>query len=144
MWVVTTDLLLRSRIVIHRATIPLLLSLLQPRWQIPSYWTFWSVLLEFSRQTCWPTRYTRDHKDSGSCADTAKQNLLGPETKTNNISHTLAQKSRGFKSFSWITLVSTGSLYATQKKLSTFRDQDFKDLSTERQIEITASESTLA
>ncbi|KAF7303535.1 Alpha-ketoglutarate-dependent taurine dioxygenase [Mycena indigotica] len=79
-----------------------------------------------------------DHSDPGLRADPAKPNLLGPNTATRDISPYLGTEIRGVQ----ISQLSKEgldelALYAAERKVLVFRDQDFKDLAADRQIEIT-------
>jgi sulfonate dioxygenase len=78
-----------------------------------------------------------EHTDPGTRANPAKPNLLGPNTKTNDISPYIGTEITGVQ----ISQLNDAgldeiALYAAQRKLLVFRDQDFKDLSPDRQIEI--------
>ncbi|KIM78640.1 hypothetical protein PILCRDRAFT_824274 [Piloderma croceum F 1598] len=78
-----------------------------------------------------------DHVDPGTRADPKKPNLLGPGTKTNDISPYIGTEITGVQ----ISQLSNAgldelALFAAQRKLLVFRDQDFKDLNPDRQIEI--------
>ncbi|KAJ7674007.1 hypothetical protein DFH06DRAFT_1173752 [Mycena polygramma] len=75
--------------------------------------------------------------DAGTRADPAKPHLLNANTTTHDISPYLGTEVTGVQISQ---LSSEGldelALYAAQRKVLIFRDQDFKDLSPERQIEI--------
>lgn len=78
-----------------------------------------------------------EHTDPGSRANPAKPNLLGPGVTTNDISPYIGTEINGVQ----ISQLSDAgldelALFVAQRKLLLFRDQDFKDLSPERQIEI--------
>ncbi|KAJ7029885.1 hypothetical protein C8F04DRAFT_1006424 [Mycena alexandri] len=77
--------------------------------------------------------------DPGSRADPAKPHLLTANTTTHDISPYLGTEITGVQISQ---LTSEGldelALYAAERKVLIFRDQDFKDLSPERQIEIAA------
>ena len=78
-----------------------------------------------------------EHVDVGLRADPAKPNLLTPEAKITHISPYLGTEITGVQ----ISQLSKEgldelALYASQRKVLLFRDQDFKDLTPERQIEI--------
>ncbi|KAJ7708208.1 hypothetical protein B0H17DRAFT_971739 [Mycena rosella] len=75
--------------------------------------------------------------DPGTRADPAKPHLLTPNTITRDISPYLGTEVRGVQ----ISQLSSAgldelALLAAQRKVLLFRDQDFKDLKPERQIEI--------
>ncbi|KAJ7854103.1 hypothetical protein B0H14DRAFT_2757343 [Mycena olivaceomarginata] len=78
-----------------------------------------------------------EHTDPGSRADPAKPHLLGPNTTTNDISPYLGTEIIGVQ----ISQLSPEGLdelglLAAERKVLVFRDQDFKDLGADRQIEI--------
>lgn len=78
-----------------------------------------------------------DHTDPGSRANPSKPNLLGSGVTTNDISPYIGTEISGVQ----ISQLSKAgldelALYTAQRKLLLFKDQDFKDLSPERQIEI--------
>ncbi|KAJ7800779.1 hypothetical protein B0H14DRAFT_1686182 [Mycena olivaceomarginata] len=78
-----------------------------------------------------------EHTDPGSRADPAKPHLLGPNTITNDISPYLGTEILGVQ----ISQLSPEGLdelglLAAERKVLIFRDQDFKDLGADRQIEI--------
>ncbi|KAJ7823075.1 hypothetical protein B0H14DRAFT_1314206 [Mycena olivaceomarginata] len=78
-----------------------------------------------------------EHTDPGSRADPAKPHLLGPNTITNDISPYLGTEILGVQ----ISQLSPKGLdelglLAAERKVLIFRDQDFKDLGADRQIEI--------
>ncbi|KAJ7256250.1 alpha-ketoglutarate catabolism dioxygenase [Mycena rebaudengoi] len=75
--------------------------------------------------------------DPGTCADPAKPHLLTRNTKTQHISPYLGTEISGIQISE---LAKEGldelALFTAERKVIIFRDQDFKDLSPERQIEI--------
>ncbi|KAF8175557.1 hypothetical protein BJ912DRAFT_988257 [Pholiota molesta] len=78
-----------------------------------------------------------DFVDPGSRADPKKPNLLNPNTTTRNVSPYLGTEITGVQ----ISELSPAgldelALFAAERKVLVFRDQNFKDLSPERQIEI--------
>ena len=75
--------------------------------------------------------------DPGTRADPKKPNLLTPSTKTRHLSPYLGTEIRGIQ-LSQLSKEGLDelALYTAERKLLLFRDQDFKDLSPERQIEI--------
>lgn len=79
-----------------------------------------------------------EHTDPGSRADPAKPNLLGPGAKTNNISPYLGTEVTGVQ-ISQLNKAGLDelALFAAERKVLVFRDQDFKDLGPDKQIEIT-------
>lgn len=84
-----------------------------------------------------PAKYLTEHTDAGLRADPAKPNLLGPNVITNDISPYIGTEVKGVQ-ISQLTNAGLDelALYAAQRKLLVFRDQDFKDINHERQIEI--------
>ena len=79
-----------------------------------------------------------DHVDPGTRANPAKPNLLHPNVKVQHISPYLGTEVTGVQ----ISELSKEgldelALFAAERKVLLFRDQDFKDLSPDRQIEIT-------
>lgn len=70
-------------------------------------------------------------------ADPAKPNLLGAGVTTNDLSPYIGTEVQGVQ----ISQLSQAgldelALYAAQRKVLVFRDQDFKDIGPEKQIEI--------
>jgi sulfonate dioxygenase len=93
--------------------------------------------LLFPSSLCLIQNNFTEHTDPGTRANPAKPNLLGPNTKTNDISPYIGTEITGVQ----ISQLNDAgldeiALYAAQRKLLVFRDQDFKDLSPDRQIEI--------
>ncbi|KIK64058.1 hypothetical protein GYMLUDRAFT_71504 [Collybiopsis luxurians FD-317 M1] len=78
-----------------------------------------------------------EHSDPGAQADPAKPNLLNANVTTRNISPYLGTEISGVQISS---LSKEGlnelALFAAERKVLLFRDQDFKDIGPERQIEI--------
>jgi sulfonate dioxygenase len=78
-----------------------------------------------------------DFVEPGTRADPAKPNLLNPNTTVKHVSPYLGTEISGVQISS---LTKEGldelALYAAERKVLLFRDQDFKDLSADRQIEI--------
>ncbi|KIJ14840.1 hypothetical protein PAXINDRAFT_163237 [Paxillus involutus ATCC 200175] len=86
----------------------------------------------------WPPTQVYEHVDPGLKADPAKPHLLTPETKLNHISPYLGTEIAGIQ----ISQLSEEgldelALYAAERKVLIFRDQDFKDIDADRQIELT-------
>lgn len=83
------------------------------------------------------TVHLPEFSDPGLRADPKKPHLLGPGTQIKNISPYIGAVVTGVQISQ---LTSEGldelALLAAEKKVVAFRDQDFKDLSPERQIEI--------
>lgn len=78
-----------------------------------------------------------EHSDVGLLADPAKLNLLNANTTVKHISPYLGTEVRGVQ----ISELSKDglnelALYVAERKVVIFRDQDFKDLGFDRQIEI--------
>lgn len=78
-----------------------------------------------------------EHTDPGSRANPAKPNLLTADAKIHNISPYLGTEISGVQ----ISQLSKEgldelALLTAQRKVVIFRDQDFKDIGVERQIEI--------
>ena len=85
------------------------------------------------RLTNGPLEFT----DVGARADPAKPHLLGPNTTTRDVSPYIGTEISGVQ----ISQLSPAgldelALYAAERKVLVFRDQDFKDLAPQRQIEI--------
>jgi len=84
-----------------------------------------------------PPTPIREFTDPGLRADPKKPNLLKPDTEVKNISPYIGVIVSGVQISQ---LTSEGldelALLAAEKKVVVFRDQDFKDLSPEKQIEI--------
>jgi sulfonate dioxygenase len=78
-----------------------------------------------------------EHTDPGARANPAKPNLLTPNTTTRDISPYLGTEITGVQ-ISQLNKEGLDelALLAAERKLLIFRDQDFKDLGPERQIEI--------
>jgi sulfonate dioxygenase len=97
----------------------------------PSYFRYFDV-----NEKLPPTKIF-DYTDPGTRADPAKPNLLGPGVKTSELSPYLGTEVTGVQ----ISQLNTAgldelALYAAQRKVLVFRDQDFKDLGPDKQIEI--------
>lgn len=78
-----------------------------------------------------------EHTDRGLKADPAKPNLLGSGVTTNDLSPYIGTEVTGVQ----ISQLNEDglnelALYAAQRKLLVFRDQDFKDIGPEKQIAI--------
>ncbi len=78
-----------------------------------------------------------EFSDPGLRADPTKPNLLKPGVQVKQISPYIGSEVRGVQ----ISQLSKEgldelALFAAERKVLAFRDQDFKDLSPERQIEI--------
>ncbi|KAF9463735.1 hypothetical protein BDZ94DRAFT_1282357 [Collybia nuda] len=97
----------------------------------PFYFPYFDVNEKFS-----PTK-NHDFVEPGTRADPAKPNILTPNTTINHISPYLGTEISGVQISS---LTKEGldelALYAAERKVLLFRNQDFKDLSPDRQIEI--------
>ena len=79
-----------------------------------------------------------EHTDPGLRADPKKPNLLGPDTKVHHISPYLGTEITGVQ----ISQLSEAgldelALYTAERKLLVFRNQDFKDIGPDKQIELT-------
>ncbi|KAF8837578.1 TauD-domain-containing protein, partial [Paxillus ammoniavirescens] len=86
----------------------------------------------------WPPTEVYEHVDPGLKADPAKPHLLTPETKISHISPYIGTEITGIQ----ISQLSEEgldelALYAAERKVLIFRDQDFKDIGADRQIELT-------
>lgn len=81
-----------------------------------------------------------EHTDPGTRADRAKPHLLTPNTTVRHLSPYLGTEVSGVQ-ISQLTKEGLDelALYAAERKILVFRDQDFKDLSPEKQIEIARS-----
>ncbi|THV02052.1 taurine catabolism dioxygenase, partial [Dendrothele bispora CBS 962.96] len=91
----------------------------------------------FDVEEKFPPTQIFEHTDPGSRADPAKPHLLTANTTTKDITSYIGTEITGVQ----ISELSKEgldelALYAAQRKLLIFRDQDFKDLSPDRQIEI--------
>lgn len=75
--------------------------------------------------------------EPGTRANKAKPNLLNENTKVTHISPYLGTEIKGVQ-ISQLTKEGLDelALYAAERKVLLFRDQDFKDLGPDRQIEI--------
>ena len=78
-----------------------------------------------------------EHSDPGHRANPAKPNLLTKDTQVSHISPYLGTEIRGVQ----ISQLSKEgldelALYTAERKVVIFRDQDFKDIGPDRQIEI--------
>ncbi|KZS90486.1 alpha-ketoglutarate-dependent taurine dioxygenase [Sistotremastrum niveocremeum HHB9708] len=96
----------------------------------PYYYPYWDVNEKF------PPTQEFEHVDAGSRADKAKPHLLA-NAITNDLNPYIGTEVKGVQ----ISQLSKEgldelALYAGERKLLLFRDQDFKDLTPERQIEI--------
>ena len=80
--------------------------------------------------------YPPDHVDPGLRADPKKPHLLTPNVKTHNISPYLGTEVTGVQ---LSELSAEGrdelALFVAERKVVIFRDQDFKDIGPDRQIE---------
>ena len=78
-----------------------------------------------------------EDRQPGLLADPAKPNLLTADAKLTHLSPYLGTEIRGVQ-ISQLTKEGLNelALYAAERKVLIFRDQDFKDLSPEKQIEI--------
>ena len=79
----------------------------------------------------------KDFTDPGLRADPKKPDLLGPATSVRQLSPYIGSEVGGVQ-LSQLTPAGLDelALFVAERKLVVFRDQDFKDLSPERQIEI--------
>ncbi|KAJ7241475.1 hypothetical protein C8J57DRAFT_1438120 [Mycena rebaudengoi] len=97
----------------------------------PFYYPYFDVNEKF------PPTEIFEHTDPGTRADPAKPHLLTEKTTTHDLSPYIGTEITGVQ----ISQLSTEgldelALFAAQRKVLIFRDQDFKDLGPERQIEI--------
>ncbi|KIJ64056.1 hypothetical protein HYDPIDRAFT_112584 [Hydnomerulius pinastri MD-312] len=85
-----------------------------------------------------PVTQVYEHVDPGLKADPAKPHLLTPEAKLSHLSPYLGTEVTGIQ---LSQLSEEGldelALYAAERKVLIFRDQDFKDLGADKQIELT-------
>ena len=81
-----------------------------------------------------------DHVDPGSRADPKKPRLLNHNVTTRNISPYLGTEISGVQ-ISELTKEGLDelALFAAERKVLIFRDQDFKDIDPNRQIELAKS-----
>jgi len=96
----------------------------------PYYYPYWDVNEKF------PPTELFEHTDPGTRADPAKPNLLA-NAKVNHLSPYIGTEVTGVQ-ISQLTKEGLDelALYAGERKVLLFRDQDFKDLAPNRQIEI--------
>jgi sulfonate dioxygenase len=78
-----------------------------------------------------------DHVDAGTRADPKKPHLLNPNVTTRNISPYLGTEISGVQ-ISELTKEGLDelALFAAERKVLIFRNQDFKDIGPDRQIEL--------
>ncbi|KAF6752029.1 alpha-ketoglutarate catabolism dioxygenase [Ephemerocybe angulata] len=78
-----------------------------------------------------------EHSDVGLLADPAKPNLLNENTKVKHLSPYLGTEVEGVQ-ISQLSKEGLNelALYAAERKVVIFRDQDFKDIGYDRQVEI--------
>jgi len=78
-----------------------------------------------------------EHVDPGTRADPKKPHLLNPNTTTRNISPYIGTEISGVQ-LSELTKEGLDelALFAAERKVLIFRDQDFKDIGPDRQIEL--------
>ncbi|KAF7310125.1 Alpha-ketoglutarate-dependent taurine dioxygenase [Mycena indigotica] len=100
----------------------------------PSYPFYYPV---FDNTQKYPPIEPFEHSDAGHRADRAKPNLLTPNTTTRDISPYLGTEIKGVQ-ISQLSNVGLDelALYAAERKVLVFRDQDFKDIGPDRQLEI--------
>jgi len=81
-----------------------------------------------------------EHVDPGTRADPKKPHLLNPNTTTRNISPYLGTEISGVQ-LSELTKEGLDelALFAAERKVLIFRNQDFKDIGPDRQIELAKS-----
>ncbi|KAJ2923201.1 hypothetical protein H1R20_g13893, partial [Candolleomyces eurysporus] len=91
----------------------------------------------FDPEEKWPPLELFEHIDAGSRANPAKPNLLNENSKVSHISPYLGTEIRGVQ-LSQLSKEGLDelALYTAERKVLIFRDQDFKDLGFDRQIEI--------
>ncbi|KAJ2915813.1 hypothetical protein MD484_g4616, partial [Candolleomyces efflorescens] len=100
----------------------------------PSYPQY---LPTFDPEEKWPPIELFEHTDAGLRANPAKPNLLNENAKVSHISPYLGTEIRGVQ-LSQLSKEGLDelALYTAERKVLIFRDQDFKDLGFDRQIEI--------
>ena len=122
-----------------------LLSILPPpsrrKREIPSSRTLWYVSFLFHR--LWIEPYhcsSTDYVDPGTRADPKKPHLLNPNVTTRNISPYLGTEISGVQ-ISELTKEGLDelALFTAERKVLIFRDQNFKDVGPDRQIELAKS-----
>ena len=81
-----------------------------------------------------------DHVDPGTRADPKKPHLLNPNVTTRNISPYLGTEISGVQ-ISELTKEGLDelALFTAERKVLIFRNQDFKDIGPDRQIELAKS-----
>ncbi|KAG2130711.1 hypothetical protein DEU56DRAFT_860318 [Suillus clintonianus] len=97
----------------------------------PFYYPYYDANEKF------PPTQVYEHTDPGAKADRAKPHLLTPDTNVSHLSPFLGTEISGVQ----ISQLSEEglnelALYAAERKVLIFRDQDFKDIGPDRQIEI--------
>ncbi|KAH7923375.1 TauD-domain-containing protein [Leucogyrophana mollusca] len=97
----------------------------------PLYYPYYDVNEKF------PPTEIFEYSDPGARADPAKPHLLNADTKVHHISPFIGTEVSGVQ----ISQLSEEgldelALYAAERKVLIFRDQDFKDIGPDRQIEI--------
>ncbi|KAK0458179.1 uncharacterized protein EV420DRAFT_383751 [Desarmillaria tabescens] len=104
---------------------------ISPGASYPFYLPYWDSDEKF------PPTQVFEHIDPGSRADRAKPHLLNPNTSTKTLSPYIGTEVTGIQ-ISELTKEGLDelALFTAERKLLLFRDQDFKDLTPERQIEI--------
>ncbi|KAJ3992738.1 hypothetical protein F5050DRAFT_866162 [Lentinula boryana] len=103
----------------------------KPKLSHPFYYPYFDVKEQF------PPTQLFEHNDPGARADPAKPHLLTANTTTRDISPYIGTEITGVQ----ISQLSKEgldelALFAAERKVLLFRDQDFKDIGPERQIEI--------
>ncbi|KAL0959184.1 hypothetical protein HGRIS_014464 [Hohenbuehelia grisea] len=107
---------------------------LAPKDKGPSY-PFYYPHFDVSEK--FPPTEIFEFTDPGTRADPKKPHLLGPNTKTKDVSPYLGTEISGVQ-ISELTKEGLDelALYAAERKVLLFRDQNFKDIGPEKQIEI--------
>ncbi|KAK7049941.1 hypothetical protein VNI00_005371 [Paramarasmius palmivorus] len=97
----------------------------------PFYYPYFDVNEKF------PPTELFEHSDPGARADPAKPNLLNANTTVHHLSPYLGTEIKGVQ-ISELTKEGLDelALYAAERKVLLFRDQNFKDIGPEKQIEI--------
>ncbi|KAF5391159.1 hypothetical protein D9757_003107 [Collybiopsis confluens] len=103
----------------------------------PFYYPYYDHNEKFPPTELFEPAFYVEHNDVGKQANPAKPNLLNPNVTTRDISPYLGTEITGVQ-ISQLTKEGLDelALFAAERKVLLFRDQDFKDLGPERQIEI--------
>lgn len=104
------------------------------RLQGPKYPRYYPI---FKKDEKWPALEYFDHQDRGKFADPTKPNLLAEGVQERILSPFIGSELRGVQ-LSQLSPAGLDelALHVAQRKVVVLRDQDFKDIGPERQVEI--------